>query len=245
MRLPRAVLAILLAGLLLPNPPLTGATHSEGRDVRLLPRDRMRAVVYVALGDSGASGTGASRPELGYAGRVYARLKDLYPAARMVNLAVRGADSLYVLNYEVPRAADLRPDLVTLSFGGKDVLLQKDVRQFERHVETIFRTLNAKTGAVIVMNRIGDMGLWPGYVALYKGGGEAAATELSAQVVRFNEALERLAHVHGVELVGGGEERRYMSRAKELIARDGLHPSDEGHAIWAEIVWGGVKARLP
>lgn len=245
MRLPRAVLAILLAGLLLPDPPFTGATHSEGRDVRLLSRDTTRAVVYVVLGDSGAFGAGASRPELSYAGRVYARLKALYPAARMVNLAVRGADSLYVLNYELPRAVELRPDLVTLSFGGKDVLQQKDVRQFERNIATIFRTLNAKTAAVIVMNRIGDMGLWPGYVALYKGGGDAAAAELSTQVARFNEALERLAHAHGVELVGGGEERRYLHRARELIARDGLHPSDEGYAIWADMMWQGVKARVP
>ena len=60
---------------------------------RSLPSDRRTPLVYVALGDSTVEGEGASRQDASYVGRLYARLRSIYPAARMINLGIGGATS--------------------------------------------------------------------------------------------------------------------------------------------------------
>lgn len=245
--------AALVTALLLAEGPagivnLLGETHA-----RLLPKDRSQPLMYVALGDSGVAGVGASRPELSSVGRVHARLRSLYPEARLVNLGVAGAMSSYVARYQLPRALELQPDLVTILVGINDIMNGKDAQQFERNLETIFRTLNTKTPAAVVVMNLPNVALQPNYRARYvrsKGGGEKAAADLSDQVTRFNEALDRQARAHGVEVVDWhtfvNENLDELSRRRhQLGARDGFHASDEGYAIWADLIWQAVKARIP
>src|SRR2546428_9158014 len=78
-------------------------------EARLLPADRSTAVTYVALGDSTVEGVGASRPELNYVSRIHARLRAVYPSARLTNLGVGGATSGDVLARQLDRAIERRP----------------------------------------------------------------------------------------------------------------------------------------
>src|SRR5437870_3807915 len=119
-------------------------------EARLLPADRSAAVTYVALGDSTVEGVGASSPELNYVSRIHARLRGVYPAARLTNLGVGGATSADVLLRQLTRAIELRPDLATISIGPNDITGRVPVKTYEKNLETILGRLTRETTAVVV-----------------------------------------------------------------------------------------------
>lgn len=203
-----------------------------------MPRDRSQAVLYVALGDSTVYGVGASSPEKNYVSRLYARLRSVYPRARLTNLGVSGATSRDVVEAQLARAVALEPQLVTLSIGPNDITQGEDVRQYERNIETIFDTLASETDAVLVINLIPDMAVAPRF------DGEEKA-HVGAQTVLFNEVLARKGRRYGAQVVDlYTPSRQEVPRHPELVAGDEYHPSDEGYARWAQLMWRGVEERI-
>jgi lysophospholipase L1-like esterase len=80
---------------------------------------------FVALGDSfteGLSDPGENGRFRGWADRVAERLAELDPEFRYANLAVRGRLLDQVIEQQVPRAIELKPDLVSFCAGGNDLL---------------------------------------------------------------------------------------------------------------------------
>ena len=205
---------------------------------RVLPRDRGQPVHYVALGDSTVAGLGASSPEKHYVGVLHARLREVYPQARLTNLGVSGATSADVVRGQLRRAVELRPQLVTLSIGPNDITQGKDAKQYEQNIEMIFRTLARETEATVVVNLIPDMAIAPRFTADQK-----AAVGRQAQL--FNDVLRRQGERYGVELVDlYTASQRETPQHPEWLSGDAYHPSDAGYARWAEIMWQGVAARL-
>jgi len=208
-------------------------------EARLLPADRSAAVTYVALGDSTVEGVGASSPALNYVSRVHARLRRVYPDARLTNLGVGGATSADVLLRQLARAIELRPYLVTLSIGPNDITGRVPVKTYEKNLETILGRLTRETAAVVVANLIPDLAVTPRFNRSRERDAVAAHT------VRFNDALARRARAHGVQLVDlYAASQREVPRRPELIGSDGYHPSDAGYARWAELLWQSVEARI-
>jgi len=196
-------------------------------------------VTYVALGDSTVEGIGASSPEHTYVSRVHARLRSVYPEARLANLGVSGATSAHVLLRQLDRAIELGPDLVTLSIGPNDITGRVSVETYDKNLETILGRLTDETTAVVVANLIPDLAVTP----RFKGSPEQDA--VAARTVRFNEALARRARARGVQLVDlYTASQREVSRRPELVGPDGYHPSDAGYARWAALLWEGVEARI-
>ncbi len=230
------LVAVLAAGGLLLANRLPG--REETGRARALPRDRSQPVHYVALGDSTVAGIGASSPEKHYVGVLYARLREVYPQARLTNLGVSGATSADVVRGQLRRAVELRPQLVTLSIGPNDITQGKDAEQYEQNIETIFRTLARETEATVVVNLIPDMAIAPRFTADQK-----AAVGRQAQL--FNDVLRRQGERYGVELVDlYTASQREAPQHPEWLSGDAYHPSDAGYARWAEIMWQGVAARL-
>ncbi len=78
---------------------------------------------YMALGDSLTAGYGAIPQTNGYAYVLYkTSAVDNVPNTLFTNAAVPGATSGDVMIYQVPQAARFRPDVVTLTVGGNDLL---------------------------------------------------------------------------------------------------------------------------
>lgn len=208
--------------------------------VRQLPPDPTHPVVYVALGDSTVYGVGAGSQGSTYVGRLYKRLRSVYPRARLVNLGVSGATAADVLKAQLLRAVPVRPALVTLSIGPNDITRDRDVQQYEEDIATILRTLTHQTTAVVVLNLIPDLTVTP----RYRNHQRTAA--LRSRVVLFNEVLARQARTYGAEVVDlYGPSQQEVVRRPELIGDDGYHPSDQGYARWAELMWQGIEARIP
>jgi len=81
---------------------------------------------YVALGDSFTEGVGDPAPDgsgcRGWADRFAEHLAADSPGLRYANLAIRGKLAAEVLAEQVPLAAAMSPDLVSLAAGGNDLL---------------------------------------------------------------------------------------------------------------------------
>ncbi|MFI2708208.1 SGNH/GDSL hydrolase family protein, partial [Nocardioides sp. CER28] len=85
---------------------------------------------YVAIGDSFTEGVGDPDPDRpngvrGWADRVAEALAATQPDFGYANLAIRGRKLPQIIAEQVPPTLELRPDLVTLSGGGNDVLRPK------------------------------------------------------------------------------------------------------------------------
>lgn len=205
---------------------------------RTLPRDRGLPVGYVALGDSTVEGIGATSPEKNYVGRIYARLKDEYPAAKMDNLGVAGATSGDVARQQLPRAVALHPTLVTLSIGPNDITTGRTIEEYEQNMDAILGTLARETDAVVVVNTLPDMAVSPVFSAEEK--------QLVGALARaFNDVLVHKARQYGAEVVElYAPSQDEVPANTSLFAADNYHPSDAGYARWAEFMWRGVEARL-
>lgn len=213
-------------------------TH-DSRAVRQLPPSSA-AFLYVALGDSTVEGVGATSPDRNYVALLYERLRAVYPRARVVNLGTGGATAAGVLSRQLPRALQLQPALVTLSVGPNDITDKRTLREYDSDVGTILRTLARHTPAVVVVNLIPDMTITPRFK------GKEIEPRLRQHVVAFNEVLSRHAIAWGAEIVDlYGPSQREVPERPALIATDRYHPSDEGYARWAELMWTGIEARMP
>lgn len=207
--------------------------------LRLLPAEPATSVLYVALGDSTVEGVGASSPARNYAGRVHERLRAVYPRARLMNLWVGGATASGVLSRQLPRALELQPDLVTLSVGPNDITGKRTLESYARDIDAILRTLNSRTSAVVVVNLIPDLTVTPRFR------GTEIEPRVRQRVVAFNEILARQARGYRAEVVDlYAASQREVPGRPDLIGPDRYHPSDEGYARWAELMWAGIEARI-
>jgi lysophospholipase L1-like esterase len=230
-----AVAAVVMAGCAVGAP---AADASEGA-LRRLPLDPSAALLYVALGDSTVEGVGATDPSRNYVGQLQQKLRAVYSRARVENLGVGGATAAGVLRRQLPRALELRPDLVTLSVGPNDITGERAPGDYARDVETILQALIRRTGAVVVVNLIPDMTVTPRFR------GTEVEPLVRQRVITFNEILADRARAHGAELVDlYSASQQEVPRRPGLVGPDRYHPSDEGYARWAELMWVGVRARM-
>jgi lysophospholipase L1-like esterase len=207
---------------------------------RMLPAPSTPGVVYVALGDSTVQGIGATSAETTYPSVIAARLRGIYPQARLENLGVAGAVAHDVAAGQLERAVAFQPALVTLSVGPNDVTGNFSADDYARSIDAILRALSERTSAVVVVNLLPDLALTPRY----------AKSPLRKKIVRraleVNAILKRAAAVWDAQLVDLHDaSRREVPGHPELFASDGYHPSDAGYARWADLMWHAIARRLP
>ncbi len=231
---------LLLAGLTLAG-CISGAPagHPSPAPQRVLSLDEAAPLTYVAMGDSTVEGVGATSPARNYVSRLHERLRTRVPRAQMVNLGVGGATAAGVRYRQLLWALERRPDLVTLSVGPNDITTQRSLGDYSRDIEVILGILTERTTAVVVVNLIPDIGVTPRFR------GKEVEPLVRARVIAFNEVLKRHARAYGAEIVDlYAPTQQEVPRRPALIAADDYHPSDEGYARWAELMWAGIEARI-
>lgn len=192
-----------------------------------VPRGEAGGLLYVALGDSTAQGVGASGPERGYVGLIAGRLRAATGRpVQVVNLSRSGARVRDVVAEQLPRLANLSPDLVTVSVGGNDVA-HYDAECFRSDVDALIAEL--PPGTVV-----GDVP-WFMHGGTGRKSGEAAtyvATRAGARglaVARLHRAMR---------------DRGWKSMLTDF-APDWFHPNDRGYRLWADAFWTAIDvARL-
>ncbi len=209
---------------------------------------------YLALGDSFSEGLwdvvdddGAANPDLsrwasdhphdqdvthlrvrGWADMLAAHLAARSPAGevRYANLAIRGRLLPAVVAEQVPRALELRPDLVSLVAGGNDILRPAvDLDRIAGLLEDAVRELRAAGCDVLLATGMDT-----------KDSPLVSATR--SRVGVFNAHLWTIAQRHGAHVVDVWGLRAL--RDWRMWATDRIHLTAEGHARVAQAALVGL-----
>lgn len=199
------------------------------------------SITYVAMGDSAGVGFGVAAGT-GYVARVYARLQQRDPAARLINLASNGATSTVVRESQVERALGVRPSVCSLFIGGNDVWRGVEPAKFARNLAAIAERLD-RARAPVVVGTVPNLSHAPaaGLAEQFLG---ITRKQIEGRIEEYNARLRRLAVDHGYALVDLFGAAR-LDEHPEYFGADGFHPSAEGHAAWFEVMWPAFARHVP
>src|SRR3954454_9166508 len=180
---------------------------------------RGRWASFVALGDSFTEGLDDIRPDgtvAGWADRVAAALAGDDPGFRYANLAIRGLGLAAVVEWQVPVAVRMAPDLVSIAAGGNDVLrLRFDLAGLGHRMDEAIGELTA-TGATVRVFAGSDPGLRLPFAAT-----------IAARAEAYNDLVRESARRHGALLIDMWEMRALAD--PRMWSVDRLHLSARGH----------------
>lgn len=194
------------------------------------------SLLYIALGDSTGVGLGA-RNGGGYVERLFTKMRREYPDARLINLSEVGATAIDMLHKQMPLVMDDHPTIITIGIGANDVMAGVDEEAFNNAYEGIIANAK-KTGATVAVMTIPDITASPAMAALNR-------SDVVSRIDKFNRRIEETAARNDLLLVD-----LYHVDAKKgetdlnFFSSDGLHPSDEGYAFWAEIAWSKIEQTI-
>ena len=173
---------------------------------------------YVALGDSFTEGLDDPDPAGGYRGwadRLAAHLAGADGDLRYANLAVRGRLLRQVVAEQVPRAIELRPELISFSAGGNDLLRPRtDPDALADVMEDATRRLR-ETGADVVM------------FTSFDTRGVPVLRRVRGKLAMYNLHVRSIADRYDCRLVDLWSMRLLLD--PRAWAPDRLHLSPEGH----------------
>jgi lysophospholipase L1-like esterase len=182
---------------------------------------------YVAIGDSFTEGIGDPEPRSpggnrGWADRVAEVLSDQTGDFAYANLAIRGRLLQQILDEQIEPALALRPDLITVSMGGNDVIRpgtdpDEIAARFDGGIERLRRD-----GATVVMFNGPDIGMTP------------VLGRIRGKVAIYNENLRTIAQRHDA-IVADMWSLRELTDPR-MWAPDRLHFSPVGHQTIARMV---------
>jgi len=179
-------------------------------------------VTYLALGDSAAQGIGASSPMRGYVGLIAKQLEAASgKKVRVVNVSESGATVLDVINKQIPKIKDVKPDFVTIEIGANDVGIMKP-EDFKRYFGDLLPQLPAGTF-------VSNMPLF---------NSRPSKTEPAREYSRIIE-----------ELVKKDKRLRFVDLQKETeehqsifgFAPDFFHPNNLSYKNWYRAFWNEIQ----
>lgn len=182
---------------------------------------------YVAIGDSFTEGIGDPEPESpggyrGWADRVAEVLSEGNDGFAYANLAIRGRLLQQILDEQIEPALELRPDLVTVSAGGNDIIRPNtDPDDIAARLEAGVARLRSD-GATVVLFNGPDIGMTP------------VLGRMRGKVAIYNENLRAVAARHDL-VVADMWALRELSDPR-MWAPDRLHFSPVGHHTVARMV---------
>lgn len=182
-------------------------------------------LLYVAIGDSAAQGIGASAPKNSYVGVIADHLRAVTGrSVRIVNLSVSGATVALAVADQLPRFANLEPDIVTVSIGANDIAAF-DPERFREGMRAVFAALPPH--AIVA-----DLPYF------YLPWNERLVAE-------GNRILREEASARGLTVVPlhTTMRRQGLRGAFTQFAEDLFHPNDHGYRVWASAFLPAVTAR--
>lgn len=179
-------------------------------------------LVYVALGDSSATGIGASAPSKSYVGRIASMMEEKTgKKVKIINLSVPGAKTQDLIDIQLPQLSKIKnPNLVTISIGANDTNHDIDPNVTVKNFETIISKIpNGSYLAEIPALRGKD-----------KNKTEIINTKLKLMAFRNK--------MHVVPLYSALYEHKNDLSIYDL---DFFHPNDKGYGIWTDAFWSTIN----
>lgn len=185
----------------------------------------VRAVRYLALGDSFTIGTGSS-PEQAFPARLVERWRLGGREVVLENPARNGYTSADVLAEEAPLIATFRPTFVTLAVGANDIVRQRGEAAYRASVQEILALVKSSGATLVGLPQ-------PDWAATRVGASFGSYDVLRAKITTYNRILREETERAGGRFVDLSSLMDRQAKAR-LVAADGLHPSAAAHAEWAE-----------
>ncbi len=195
------------------------------------------ALRYVALGDSYPFGDGVQQADR-WPNQLVRILRPDLDLELDANLSGRSVATQQVINDQLPKLAELRPQFVTIQVGANDIInVGPDAATFRQNMGTILDgVLDADVPADrIVVVTIPDFTLYP--LGDIFGGSEAK----QQRIVQYNEITQELAQDRGIVVVDITPIADRVPEDPTLVAADDRHPSGKQYAGWADLVAETVR----
>lgn len=189
---------------------------------------------YVALGDSFTEGIGDPEPRSpggnrGWADRVAEVLSEQTHDFAYANLAIRGRLLRQIVDEQMEPALALRPDLITISAGGNDLIRPNgDPDRLAAQLEKAVTRLRSNDATVVLFNGP-DIGMTP---MLNRARGKVAI---------YNENLRAIAVRHDLVVADMWALRELQD--PRMWAADRLHFSPIGHNTIARMVLEALNVK--
>ncbi|WBU38567.1 SGNH/GDSL hydrolase family protein [Homoserinibacter sp. YIM 151385] len=187
---------------------------------------------YVAIGDSFTEGIGDPEPRSpgghrGWADRVAEVLGSGTEDFAYANLAIRGRLLQQILDEQVDAALELRPDLITISAGGNDII--RPGTDPDEVAERLGRGLArlGRDGATVVVFNGPDIG------------GTPVLGRIRGKVAIYNENVRAVAARHDAVVADMWALRELAD--SRMWAPDRLHFSPVGHQAIARMVLAALN----
>jgi len=181
---------------------------------------------FLALGDSFTIGTGTT-PDRSFPA-VLARLwTESGRSVVLSNPAVNGYTTDDLIDAELPLVVSFRPTLVTLLIGANDIVQGSSDDRYRRQLRSIHERVRADApDARVIALPQPDWSLSPA------GSGFGDLAAIARKIERFNEIARDEADRARAVWIDLFPLMRDQGRRK-MFASDGLHPSAESYAEWA------------
>jgi lysophospholipase L1-like esterase len=194
---------------------------------------------FVGMGDSitqGICDPVAGLKTLGWADRLAQALRQLDPDLTYTNLGERGLASDLVLAIQLPRALEIKPDLVCMMVGGNNALRKTYKSElFEADFSHMLEEL-AELGATLVTGTIPDfssfMPINPNRQAL-----------VSSNLAQVNEIITQVSAAYGALCVDFSTHPLGLDRT--FWSEDGHHPNAHGYLMMAREIALALQTVTP
>jgi lysophospholipase L1-like esterase len=190
---------------------------------------------YLALGDSFTIGTG-STPDHSFPAMLVRAWRDAGQTVELSNPAVNGHTTDDLIAEELRLIAPFRPTLVTLLIGANDIVQGAREDRYRAQLARIHQRIGADAPAARVV------GLpQPDWSASPAATGFGDPAVIARVIERFNEVAREEAERAGARWLDLSPLMREQAR-RRMFAPDGLHPSAEAYAEWAEALATAVRS---
>jgi len=197
---------------------------------------------YLALGDSFTIGTG-TMPDRSFPAVLVDRWSERGDEWELRNPAVNGYTTDDLIREELPLVASFGPDVVSVLIGANDIVaalgdhgavLPRDDERYHRQLRRVYDSIRSSAPRARVY------GLpQPDWSLTAAGASFGDPAAIGASIERFNAiAREEIERTGGTYVDIFPLMRDQMRR--RMTAADGLHPSAEAYAQWADALLGRV-----
>ncbi|MGW1737565.1 SGNH/GDSL hydrolase family protein [Nocardia sp. NPDC001965] len=217
--------------------------RTESDDPMLIDPDTARTLLtgapwrrYAVLGDSIARGVGdasAGYRDIGWADRVAEVLTAVDPGVTYLNTGRIGATSGQMLDEQLARVLDFRPDLVHVSCGGNDLFHPGgDQNRLRANLDTAFAAL-AATGAQLCVFTVADV---------WETDRMAPMRPMRDRMAELNGIVSALAARYDAVFVDFWEHP--LRLRPDLMSADLIHFTTSGHAVVATEMIRALAQRI-
>jgi lysophospholipase L1-like esterase len=140
-----------------------------------------------------------------------------------VNVAARGATTADAARVQVPRAASLRPSVVTVWLGTQDLLQGASAATFEAGLDQVVSGARSAGATQVLVASIGDLAARNDLVNA-SAGRFGSVDAVRTTIAEYELAIERVAVRNGAKVVDIG------AAEASSTAPIGLNPDDAAHA---------------